>query len=285
MNDLILHPITRQQLDDFISLPSHAVVLVGPTGGGKHSLAFGLAEAILRLPAGGLSDYPYQLVIGPEGSKSIGIEAIRQLEHFLSLKVPSKTVHNRVVIVDDAHLLTIEAQNALLKTLEEPPEGTLIILTTRNDQALLPTIRSRVQSISVKRVETAEAMAYFQARDFDSKTIKQAYTMSGGLMGLMGALLQETDHPLVLAAEQARQLLSQPTYERLLAVDELSRQHSLALDTTFILQQMAHVSLQTATGNAAIKWQNVLNASYKASEALASNAQPKLVLTKLMLSF
>lgn len=284
MKELVLHSTTAKQMTDFMGAPSHAVLLVGPAGSGKMTLATKLSETILNLPVHGLADYPYKTVVVSEDGKAIGIEAVRELEHFLSLKVPSRAIHNRVVIIQDAHLLSTEAQNALLKTLEEPPEGTLVMLTANSEQALLPTIRSRAQTISVKRPEQASTEAYFQARNFDDKAIKQAYAISGGLTGLMCALLEQTEHPLLLATERARQLLSQSTFERLLAVDELSKQRPLALDTLFILQQMAHVSLQSATGDAATKWLAVQEASYQAVEALTTNAQPKLVMLNLMLS-
>jgi len=53
---------------------------------------------------------------------------------------------------------------------------------------------------------------------------------------------------------------------------------------TFILKQMAHVSLQTVTGKTAERWQAILKASYEASEGLSGNPNAKLTLTKLMLS-
>lgn len=287
MTDLVLHPITQSQIDEFIAAPSHAVMLIGPIGSGKKTLAERIAEEVLELPPGSYEDYPYKVTIAPEeDKKAISIEAIRALEHFLSLKVPRQAANNRAIIVQDAQLLTLEAQNAFLKTLEEPPKGTVIILGVHNEQSLLPTIRSRAQAIFVKRPERATVDRHFQAaKKHDSKTINQAYAISGGLPGLMHALLNEADHPLMAATEKARQLLSQTAYERLLSVDELSKQRPLALDISFILQQMAHVSLQTASGAAAKKWQNVLSASYEAAEALAANAQPKLVLTRLMTSF
>lgn len=285
MNDLLLHPATRRQLDDFLRAPSHALLLVGPSGSGKHTLAVKLSEAVLELQAGKLASYPYHLTLAPEEGKAIGIEAVRELEHFLSLKVPRQTPYNRTVIIEDAHLLSPEAQNALLKTLEEPPQGVLIILSAGNEQALLPTIRSRAQTVAVKRPDRTLTEAHFLARRFDEPSIKQALAMSGGLPGLMQTLLEQTDHPLALATDYARRLLSQPAYERLLAVDELAKQRSLALDIAFILQQMAHVSLQTATGESAAKWQAVLRAGYQAAEALEHSGQPKLVLTNLMLSF
>ena len=84
------------------------------------------------------------LVIKPD--ISIGIEEVRQIQHFLSRK-PTQSDHNTVVIYQ-AHLLTIPAQNALLKTLEEPPGNSQIYLVTDFPDQLLPTVLSRVQLAS-----------------------------------------------------------------------------------------------------------------------------------------
>jgi replication-associated recombination protein RarA len=280
MNDL-LHPLTRRQIKNFAAAPSQAVVLIGPAGIGKSKIAAGLAEQLLGEL---LEPYPYKLLLAPEDGKAIGIETVRQLEHFLSLKVPRSAPINRVVIIDKAQTLTLEAQNSLLKTLEEPPAGSLIILATDRAQALLPTVHSRLQTITVKRPERQVVEAYFQSEGYQSKAVAQAYAISGGLPGLMQAILDSEDHPLLKAVEKARQLLSLPTYEKLLLVDELAKQRDLALDTISILQQMADVSLSTASGAAAQKWQKVLEAGYQAAGALGANAQPKLALTKLMLN-
>lgn len=288
MKDLALHPVTRRQLEDFNGAPAHAILLTGSAGSGKSTLAVRLSETAIGLPDNGLSDYPYKMIVTAGDGKSIGIEAVRDIEHFLSLKVPDgqkAAAHNRAIIIEDAHLLTTEAQNALLKTLEEPPRGTFIILTAASGQALLPTIRSRAQSIAVKPPGRGAVESHFQTHGFEDAAIKQAYAVSGGLPGLMQALLAQTDHPLTQATQYARQILSQPPYGRLLIVDELSKQRQLALDTTRILQQMASVSLRTATGRTADKWQAVLTAAYETSEALTASAQPKLALTNLMLSF
>lgn len=83
------------------------------------------------------------LVISPQNS--IGIDEVRQILGFLSRK-PIQSPRNTVVI-HQAHLLTIPAQNALLKTLEEPPADSLIYLVTRHSDLLLPTILSRIQLI------------------------------------------------------------------------------------------------------------------------------------------
>ncbi len=75
---------------------------------------------------------------------SIGIEEVRDLQSFLSRK-PTKNPRNVAVIID-AHKLTLPAQNALLKTLEEPPGDSQIYLVTTKPDLLLPTITSRVES-------------------------------------------------------------------------------------------------------------------------------------------
>jgi RecA/RadA recombinase len=256
-------------------------LLVGPKGTGKRTVADHLIKEIIK--TGSITDYPYGKVITSEDGKAIGIETVRELEHFLSLKVPSSAQVNRFIIFEDAHLLTHEAQNALLKTLEEPPRGSIIIMTSSHEQALLPTIRSRTQILQVSRPSQQAVNEYFARQGHAPDSVKRVAAISGGLPGLMHTLLTDEEHPLAQATDYARQLLSKTTYDRLLMVDELSKNKSLALDACFILQQMAHVSLQKAEGAASKKWQGIMQAAYDASERLTQNAQPKLVLDNLML--
>jgi len=76
---------------------------------------------------------------------SIGVEQTRTFIRELSIKSGKNTF--TAGIIPDAHLLTIAAQNALLKTIEEPPANTIMLLETLSEDALLPTIRSRCQHI------------------------------------------------------------------------------------------------------------------------------------------
>jgi DNA polymerase III delta prime subunit len=94
------------------------------------------------------------LVIEPDPPTggSIGIDEVRAIQKFLSRK-PVQSNANRVYI-QNAHLLTIPAQNALLKTLEEPPGNSEIYLITTNPDLLLPTIHSRVQLINQNQPDT-----------------------------------------------------------------------------------------------------------------------------------
>lgn len=87
------------------------------------------------------------LLYFPTDSK-LGIEQARKIKEHFSLKPHS--AKGRVVVLEDASTLTLEAQNALLKTLEEPPENAILILGAQTDAKLLPTILSRCQIIRVK---------------------------------------------------------------------------------------------------------------------------------------
>lgn len=285
MKNLILSPATKQQSEAFIKSPGQVLLISGPAGSGKLTLAKYLAETILELPENGFDGYGQSVVVSPDDGRAIGIESARQLERFMRLKVPSDKTYNRAAIIENAHMMTIEAQNALLKTLEEPPVGTLIIMTVSHEPALLPTVRSRAQAFSVQKPDRLSMNDFFGRQGHGADDVDKIYTLSGGLPGLMSALLEDDDHPLKKATEQARQLLSQPLFERLITIDALAKDRILAADTASILQRMARISLQNASGKAAERWQKILEASYQASEALNSSAQPKLALTNLALQF
>jgi DNA polymerase III subunit gamma/tau len=96
---------------------------------------------------------PDVLIIEPDGS--IGIEDVREIQKFLSRK-PVSSDHNTVYVIN-AHLLTIPAQNALLKILEEPPGKSQIYLITAYPDLLIDTVLSRVQiKNSVEQSQTID---------------------------------------------------------------------------------------------------------------------------------
>ncbi|MFC1621763.1 hypothetical protein ACFL13_00005, partial [Patescibacteria group bacterium] len=82
------------------------------------------------------------------GEKSIGISQVREITKFLTTKPYS--LENKYVVIEDAHRLTTQAQNALLKTLEEPPDFAIIVLLAKTENSLLPTVISRCRKITIK---------------------------------------------------------------------------------------------------------------------------------------
>lgn len=172
-------PEVRKQLSDLLPFPwqerqwtqlmqqkvagqlAHAYLIQGGQGLGKRLLIEKFAVNLLclrkdssdacgectvcKMAVGG--SLPDLLVISPEeGSRDIKIAQIRQLSQFISKS--SHAGSGKVVIVDRAHCLNNAAENALLKTLEEPSESTFIFLVTDLPGALSATIRSRCQRLS-----------------------------------------------------------------------------------------------------------------------------------------
>lgn len=89
-----------------------------------------------------------------EGKRSLGIEQIRDAVSFVQKKPFAGDL--KAIVIPNAEKLTIEAQNALLKTLEEPPAYASIILLTKTVEALLPTVLSRCQKVAVEGAGTRE---------------------------------------------------------------------------------------------------------------------------------
>lgn len=153
----------------------HALILSGPEGSGRKTLARELAAALfcLRREEGGPLPcgeceacrkvregiFPDLYVIAPEEGKTmIGVSRIRELRAELSLTA-SEAAH-RVFIIESADAMNAAAQNALLISLEEPPEGVVILLIAESEEALLPTVRSRCQVLRTELFEPEAIRRY-----------------------------------------------------------------------------------------------------------------------------
>lgn len=122
-------------------LLNHAYLFSGPEMIGKRIFALELAHKL-----GENSDIIYLDPADSESGKTISIAEIRKIKNFMSFS-PFASKY-KFAIINDAHLMTEEAQNALLKTLEEPSSSSLLILITANPSLLLPTVTSRCQEIN-----------------------------------------------------------------------------------------------------------------------------------------
>lgn len=279
--ELLLHPLTEKRIAEVVSKPPHALLITGVAGIGKALIAEQIAIKLLGFTGTAIDPKTYKFI--SSDTQSISIDEVREMEHFLSLRVPGKNAINRVIIISDSQKLTSEAQNALLKTLEEPPSGTLLILTARHQTELLDTIRSRVQIFDVTKPSNAQLKAYFSNQGYVTKDIQTALAMSGGLPGLMRALLTNDDHPIQEAALLARKLLTSSRFDRLREVEALAKKKELALDVLDIMKQMANVSLRTSQQPKTEYWRQILEADDYARNAIHRNAQLKLTLSDFVM--
>jgi DNA polymerase-3 subunit delta' len=144
---------------------SHAILITGPEGIGRRTFAKRLTQAMLcterSAPCGicrtcdliEREQHPDLHILTPQGSR-IKIEEVRAMQGLLAMH-PFEGRY-RIAILPDFHQATEPAMDALLKTLEEPPSSTRLILTANAAESLLPTIRSRCQEIALRPVPIHE---------------------------------------------------------------------------------------------------------------------------------
>ncbi|MDF1814483.1 MAG: hypothetical protein P1V20_19915 [Verrucomicrobiales bacterium] len=167
---------------------AHAYLITGPPNSGKEEIAIRLIEMTIpgnpRL-AQSLDDLrgPTTVILGPESkSRRITVKAIREAEHLLHMASDDDVT--KFAVIKDADCLGVEAENAFLKTLEEPPEGSRLILITSRPEMLLDTILSRCIRIDLTG-ETGPAPIPDKVRPF-LESLK--HHSIRGIKGVSGAL-------------------------------------------------------------------------------------------------
>ena len=184
MSTPVLYPWQQQAWTDLGrrhqqgGLP-HALMFTGPRGVGKQVFVLALAQWLLcsqrdqqasacghchscQLWAAG--NHPDYLLVAPEeGGRQIRIDSVRQLNEFLN-QTPQIS-QCQVVILRPAEVLNHNAANALLKTLEEPPGASFILLESERFGSVLPTIRSRCQRVTMAVPALADALLWLQQQN------------------------------------------------------------------------------------------------------------------------
>ena len=170
-------------------------LFTGPAGVGKHRAALEFVRAWLCLEtsgeacgvcdscirAGGAA-HPDLLEVQPEErKKSISIEQVRDLGAWLA-QSPALG-RRKAAILDPADTLRIEGANALLKTLEEPPPGRVIVLIATQPGALPPTVRSRCQQVSFGSLSDDEVAEVLRRNRWPAQAARQAAALAGGSPG------------------------------------------------------------------------------------------------------
>jgi DNA polymerase-3 subunit delta' len=178
-----------------------ALLLTGPEGIGKRTLALEVARGLIcesgpGEPCGrcrtcdraGRGLHPDLIVVTPERSESflrvaaIKIEQVRDAVRAIA-GLPFEA-RARAVLIDDAHAMTEQAMNALLKSLEEPPATSHVMLVTAAPQALLPTIRSRSQTLRMGQLPSALLESHLQERlSLSHADARLRAALSGGSLG------------------------------------------------------------------------------------------------------
>ena len=220
---------------------AHAYLFVGPERVGKRTLALKLAQALncedderpcgecstCRRIAGGIHADVQTVTVeeakDDEGmQKGIHVSQIREIERATALK-PFEGL-TRVVIINPAEEMNAAAQNAFLKTLEEPPPQVVFVLVAADESRLLPTIRSRCQRLELRLPSLADVEAALLERGVEGERARLLARLSRGRIGW--ALEMADDASLLERREeslaQARALGSMRVAERLALAERLA---------------------------------------------------------------
>ncbi len=137
---------------------AHAYLFTGPRGVGKTSIARILAHEINQLPYDDESNHLD--IIEIDAASNNGVEDVRDLRE--KVQIAPVSASKKVYIIDEVHMLSKQAFNALLKTLEEPPEHIVFILATTDVEKLPATIISRTQRYGFRAINSDDAVKHLQ---------------------------------------------------------------------------------------------------------------------------
>ena len=221
----------------------HAVLINGEPGCGRHTLALHLARAAICLgtdrPCGECRhckmaldrSHPDITTVSPEdGKRNISVDQIRKLRQ--EAFVRPHMADRRVFLVDPADSMNPQAQNALLKILEEPPAGVMFLLIAENEATLLDTVISRCVPLSPTVPNTAEALEYLmcQPKVTDREAAADALRAAGNNIGRALAFLtgKEKAAEAVAAQDFVRFLLRLQFHDALRVLTPFEKDRSSA---------------------------------------------------------
>ena len=166
----------------------HAFLIGGPSGSGKSVLATEIAAAVNCEAKGHLEselpcrkcescrrifegNYPdVKILAKPKDKASLGVDPVKDFREDMFLS--STESEHKIYIIDDAESMTTEAQNALLKVLEEPPKSVMIIMLAKEGDRILTTIKSRAQYIAMTRFDDDELAKILLSESAEARSIK-----------------------------------------------------------------------------------------------------------------
>lgn len=228
---------------------SHAYLFTGPRGVGKTSIARIWAHEINDLPY--TDDSAHLDIIEIDAASNRRIDEIRDLRD--KVYVAPTSAKYKVYIIDEVHMLTREAFNALLKTLEEPPEHAVFILATTDAHKLPETIISRTQRYSFRPVEHAKVVSHLrEIADKESLEVSDEALVllaehgEGSFRDSISLLDQASSHGQAVELADVQRLLGMPSVEATQKLLKLSLEGASSAEVMTSLTDLYQQGFQAA---------------------------------------
>lgn len=267
MNDLVISELTYNQLLAFINDPSQGLLLSGQDGIGKLAIADKIIEEIACLTTKKFFD----------NGEILGVDRIKEIKEFLSTKYPKTTKINRVVVIENIDKYSLEASNAFLKILEEPPKGTSFILTTENKTKVLKTILSRVSVITIAKPIKKQLIDFFRNSISDIKELDRVILICDGLPGKISQYIKDVTIGInTINSDLSKEFLAATNYKRLLIIDKI---YSNKDECNELINTIIKISkYRLLKDDNAFNWLKIFKASDKALNNLQDNGQTRLIM-------
>lgn len=271
MANPLIHPTTNAQIDHMLADFPHAVLLQGPKGVGLTGIATYIADALNAVTTTVLPEKQEKIDIE---HGVIAVDSIRRLYD----QTKTKVVGRRLIVIDYAERMGIQAQNAFLKLLEEPGEGTHFILLAHETTQLLPTIHSRVQTVEVRPITRQQSEALLDTLKIADATIRsQLLFIADGRPAEITRLAKDKDAFQARASliRDARTLLQGDAYDKLAVIQYHKDDRAASLVLVSDAMNMLRTSMIANPTAATIAKMNALLEAY---ERLQANGNLRLQL-------
>lgn len=275
MTPVITHPTNQKRLDILGEHLPQSLLLAGDRGVGLLTIARQLAgkQLVAELFPRDAKEH------ADSQNGTITVEMIRRLYD----QTRAKHTSRQIVIIDDADRMSLGAQGAFLKLLEEPNFHIYFILTSHAPDKLLPTIRSRVQQITIQPAshqQTAEYITSLGVTDITKKA--QLHFIAEGLPAEIARLIADEDYfnERAKIMTDARQFLQSDPYGQLLLVQQYQSDRVMALRLVDSMLLLARRSLSAKPQAGLVKQ---LDRLLEIQSNIQANHNVRLQLTRFML--
>ncbi len=268
----------KLNLSRFFEEPPHAMMLVRPGG------FVSLEEAWLAGEILGASNATNLIRLAPEdGKKGVGAAQIRSMVSSLSTG-SRRGGERRLVVISDEHAFGEPAQNALLKMLEEPPEGVHFMLLAGGTDFFLPTIISRSSLVKLNGPDEERLISYAKdSLNLNAADAKLLWMQAGREVGSFLKLSQDEakkERSLKMLSD-AKKFMGASSYERLVVLKSYVAARQEALDFIASLLVVLEIVASKGAKEALVVKDLVIKAERSLKNILA-NGNPKLELTGLV---
>ncbi len=221
--------------------------------------------------------HPDFMIIEPEDGKTIKIEQIRYMQEKIAEKPVTST--KKVYVIANSELMTREASNCLLKTLEEPPSYAIIILLTSNESKLLATIKSRLMKMYFAPIEEKQILSYLKENNLDTNITKNMLKQCEGSIGKAIKVLEEKEK-YELIEDIIRKISTED-------ITTIWRKADVLYDAKegiiSLLEYMSIVLYEKLREKNEIKYANGINIIEKTKQRILANANYDMSIDNLLL--